>query len=142
MTAKDPVQEVLKAAVQVLDNVTYDGQKVPVTTTFNQASDRYIMLYVPSTDEDGTDDNYIFDVVLRVEVMTEFVTDYERETLSNLIMQQVTELLTDEKYFNAVLQDFNVVLVNPISGERDVQQENTSSVIIKRKDFNLKTVQL
>ncbi len=142
MTAKDPVQKILKAAIDVLSNITYDGESITVTTTFNNASDRYIMLTVPSTEENGTDDHYIYDVTLRVEVMTEFVTGEEQETPSNMIMGDVTELLTDEDYFNAALSGFDLILVYPLSGERDTQQENVSSLIIKRKDFNLKVQQL
>ena len=142
MTAKDPVQQILKAAKDVLSNVAYEGNTITVTTTFNNASDQYIMLTVPSTEEDGTDDHYIYDVTLRVEVMTEFVTGEEQETPSNKIMEQVTELLTDENYFNAALYNFDLILVYPLSGERDTQQENVSSLIIKRKDFNLKVQQL
>src|SRR6056297_1362011 len=107
MTAKDPVQEVLKAAKSVLSNVNYEGS-IPVTTTFNNVSDKYIILTVPSNDEsDSTDDHYIYDVTLRVEVMTEFITDEEQETPSNKIMEHVTELLTDENYFNAALSGFD-----------------------------------
>src|SRR6056297_963375 len=142
MTAKDPVQQILKAAKNVLSNVAYEGNTITVTTTFNNASDQYIMLTVPSTEEDGTDDHYIYDVTLRVVVMTEFVTGEEQETPSNKIMEQVTELLTDENYFNAALHNFDLILVYPLSGERDTQQENVSSLIIKRKDFNLKVQQL
>ena len=142
MTAKDPVQEILKAAKSVLSNVVYEGNNITVITTFNNASDRYIMLTVPSTEEDGTDDHYIYDVTLRVEVMTEFIASEEQETPSNKIMEQVTELLTDEEFFNAALYDFDLILVYPLSGERDTQQENVSSLIIKRKDFNLKVQQL
>jgi len=141
MIAKDPVQEVLKAAKGVLSNVDYEGE-IPVTTTFNDASDRYIMLTIPSTDEDSTDDSHIYDVTLRVEVMTEFITGEERETVSNKIMEQVTELLSDREFFNANLDNFHIPLIYPLSGQRDTQQENVSSLIIKRKDFNLKVVQL
>ncbi len=141
MIAKDPVQEVLKAAKQVLSNVDYEGS-IPVTTTFDQASDRYIMISIPSTDDDNTDDHYIYDVTLRVEVMTEFITGEEQETPSNKIMEQVTELLTDVEFVNAVLNDFELLLITPLSGERDTQQENVSSLIIKRKDFNMKVQQL
>src|SRR6056297_1611650 len=141
MIAKDPVQEVLKAAKGVLSNVDYEGE-IPVTTTFNDASDRYIMLTIPSTDEDSTDDHHIYDVTLRVEVITEFITGEEREMVSNKIMEQVTELLSDLEYFNAMLNNFNIPLIYPLSGSRGTEQENVSSLIIKRKDFNLKVQQL
>ncbi len=143
MIAKDPIQPILKAAVEVLSNIVYDGSKVPVTTTFDSASDTYIMLSAPDSDDGGsTDDSFIFDVTLRVEVMTEFITGEEQETPSNMIMGQVTELLTDEEYINAVLNAFDLIVVAPFSSEKDTQQENVSSVIIKRKDFNFKVEQL
>jgi len=74
--------------------------------------------------------------------MTEFITGEERETVSNKIMEQVTELLSDREFFNANLSGFHIPLIYPLSGQRDTQQENVSSLIIKRKDFNLKVVQL
>jgi hypothetical protein len=138
---KDPSQPILRATKEVLSNVTHDGERVPVTFTYGD-SDKYIFVYIPSTDEDSTDDTYIFDVVLRVEVVTEFVTDMERETPSNEIADQVTRLVTDVDFFNAALDDFEVILVNPVSSDRDTQQNNTSSLITKRKDFNLKVQQL
>ncbi len=142
MIAKDPVQETLKAAKSVLANVNYEGE-ITVTTTFDQASDRYIMLTIPSTnDGDSSDDHQIYDITLRVEVMTEFITGEEQETPSNKIMEQVTELLTDEDYFNSILNGYDLIFAAPLSGERDTQQENVSSLIIKRKDFNLKMQQL
>ena len=143
MIAKDPIQPILKAVKEVLSNITYDGSKVPVTTTFDSANDTYIMLSAPDSDDGGsTDDSFIFDVTVRVEVMTEFITGEEQETPSNVIMGQITELLTDEEYVNAVLNGFDLIVVAPFSSEKDTQQENVSSVIIKRKDFNFKVEQL
>ena len=143
MIAKDPIQPILKAVKEYLSNITYDGSKVPVTTTFDSANDTYIMLSAPDSDDGGsTDDSFIFDVTVRVEVMTEFITGEEQETPSNVIMGQVTELLTDEEYVNAVLNGFDLIVVAPFSSEKDTQQENVSSVIIKRKDFNFKVEQL
>jgi|GEM_PF-3464266 len=143
MIAKDPIQPILKAVKEYLSNITYDGSKVPVTTTFDSANDTYIMLSAPDSDDGGsTDDSFIFDVTVRVEVMTEFITGEEQETPSNVIMGQITELLTDEEYVNAVLNGFDLIVVAPFSSEKDTQQENVSSVIIKRKDFNFKVEQL
>lgn len=140
MIAKDPTQSILEAAVQVL-NPVYEGEPVPVTTTYHD-SDRYVFISVPDSQEEGTDDTFIFDVVFRVEVVTEFVTDYERETPSNEIMGQITQTISDVDLLNAALSDFQVILVNSFSAARETQQENTSSLITKRKDFNLKVEQL
>lgn len=141
MSFEDPAQEILKAVVNYL-NITWNGGTVPVTTTFHQ-NDHYVLVSIPSIPgDDGTNDNPIFDLTLRAEVVTEFLTDEERETVSNKIMQQVSRQLSDEASFNAYLSNFEVPLINYGSTDRETQQENTSSIIIKRKDFNLKVVQL
>lgn len=138
---KDPTQEILKAVINFI-NVTYDGETIPVTTTF-QPNDFYIMVSIPTIpNDDGTDDGAIYDVTLRIEVVTEFLTDEEQETVSNLIMQQITDQLSDEDSFNAYVSGFELLLINFGSLDREVQQENTSSIIIKRKDFELKIQEL
>lgn len=139
---KDPVQELLKAAREVFGNIIYDGNQIPVTATFDD-SDTYIRVTIPTLpdDEESTDDNYIYNVVLRVEVVTEFLTDEEQETPSNKIMEQVVELM-DVNYWNAAISEFQIPIINLGGGDRDTQQDNTSTLIIKRKDFNLKVVQL
>jgi hypothetical protein len=138
---KYPTQEILKAAIDFL-NVTYDGSAIPVTTTFHP-DDFYILISIPNIPQDeGTDDGAIYSVTLRVEVVSEFITDEERETVSNKITEQIFEQLSEEDSFNAYLSGFKVLLINFGSNDRETQQENTSSIIIKRTDFEMKVAEL
>lgn len=142
MTAKDPVQEILKAYMTILNGISYDNITVPVTATFNHSDTVYVMLSIPSFENNGTDDSVIYELTLRVEVVTEYLAKEERETVANKIMEQITPLISDETAVNALLSNFNVILVYPQSASRDVDQDNISSLIIKRKDFTLITEQL
>lgn len=142
MIAKDPVQELLKAYMTILDGISYDGNQVPVTATFNHSDTVYVMLSIPEFESNGTDDTVMYDITLRVEVVTEYLAKEERETVANKIMEQITPLISDETVVNALLSNFNVVLVYPQSASREVDQDNVSSLIIKRKDFTLIVEQL
>jgi len=142
MIAKDPVQEILKAYMTILNGISYDNIPVPVTATFNHSDTVYVMLSIPSFENNGTDDSVIYELTLRVEVVTEYLAKEERETVANKIMEQITPLISDETAVNAFLSNFNVILVYPQSASRDVDQDNISSLIIKRKDFTLITEQL
>ncbi|MFO8022487.1 MAG: hypothetical protein R6U65_08470 [Perlabentimonas sp.] len=136
---RDPSQEILKAAVNFL-NIVYDGETIPVTTTYQQ-QDFYIVVSVPSIPiDDGTNDGAIYDLTLRIEAVTEFLTDEQRDTVSNKIMEQITEQINKDS-FNVYLTGFEVVLINFGSLDRETQQDNTSNIIIKRKDFTLKVAE-
>lgn len=142
MIAKDPVQELLKIYKDVLSGLTYDSNPVPVTVTFNHTDTVYIVLSIPEFDNAGTDDTVIYSLTLRLEVVTEYLAKEERETVANRIMEQVTPLIHDTAEANALLTNFNIDLVYPQNGSRDVDQDNISSLIIKRKDFTLFVEQL
>jgi len=142
MIAKDPVQELLKGYRNILSVVEYDSEQVPCTVTFIHDKTVYLMLSIPDFENAGTDDSVIYNLTLRIEVVTEYLAKEERETVANKIMEQVTPLIADESNVNSELSDFNIDLVFPQTGDREIDQDNISSLVIKRKDFTLYVEQL
>ena len=137
---RDPRQAILKALIQHL-NIIYEGDLIPVTTSYLFDADNYIILSIPSYTEEGTDNNYIYEVIIRAEVVTTFNTGETRETPSNIIMDELTIQIEDFDSLNAVLEGFYAVTFAAQSSDMKTEIDNVTTLVTKSRDFAVKVVE-
>jgi hypothetical protein len=110
---KEVIHRVRKAYIDKLaSNVLLRGASVPIYNRVpSDASFPYIRIYSVSNDEiDQNQTNYITEVITRLEVVTRFTGDSGGELDSNLITDEVLELVRTRtsSYINLDDEGFNV----------------------------------
>ena len=137
---RDPRQAILQALIQQI-NIIYESDLIPVTTSYLFDADNYIILSIPSYTEEGTDNNYIYEVIIRAEVVTTFNTGETRETPSNIIMDELTIQVEDFDSLNAVLDGFYAVTFAAQSSDMKTEIDNVTTLVTKSRDFAVKVVE-
>jgi len=110
---KEVIHRVRKAYIDKLaSNVLLRGASVPIYNRVpSDASFPYIRIYSVSNDEiDQNQTNYITEVITRLEIVTRFTGDSGGELDSNLITDEVLELVRTRtsSYINLDDEGFNV----------------------------------
>ena len=110
---REVIHRVRKAYIDKLaSNVLLRGASVPIYNRVpSDASFPYIRIYSVSNDEiDQNQTNYITEVITRLEIVTRFTGDSGGELDSNLITDEVLELVRTRtsSYINLEDEGFNV----------------------------------
>jgi len=135
MTYKDPSQQLLKAYCDILaGNITYGSETIKVGTRIPRRTDKYVYLYIDSSNNYSTGDKVLYNITMAMQIVTLHDISEGDETIANSILDQVLQLVGNPD--SIVMTDFICLTAQFGDSEHDSEMAEANYIITKKLRMN------
>jgi hypothetical protein len=135
MTYKDPSQQLLKAYQAILSGqIIYAGETITVGTRIPRAKTKYVYLYIESANNYSTGDKVLYNITMRMQIVSLQEISEGDETVVNSILDQILQIVGNPEVI--IMTDFTCLTSQFGDSEYDTEMSDSNYIITKKLRMN------